>query len=311
MSKRSDQEANFVCASVRPRADFAGKYPLATRLAIVLLWLLGLLSTFLSIKAAVLSDVLGQDAHAYWLAAQGQLEYARAPGQRDAYLYSPAFLAVIRPLGMLSWPLFLTLWVCLESTVLIWLVKPMKTGWAVPIFLLCTPELLVGNIYVLLAGAAVVGMQKPAAWAFPVLTKLTAGVGLLWFAVRGDWRRLLHGVGGLSLIVFVSYALDPTPWHAWIRFLLDHRDGTPDSPANFFLRCGVAVILVVVGARKQWPWLIAPAMVLASPVLVGPIPLTILAAIPRLNRLTGQKVDRRSSPLPDEVKHQARPEGRA
>lgn len=284
------------------RTDFAEKYPLATRLSVVLLWLLGLFSTFLSIKAAVLSDVLGQDAHAYWLAAQGELEYDKAPGQRDAYLYSPAFLAVIRPLAMLSWPLFLVLWVCLEAAVLLWLVKPLKTRWAIPVFLLCMPELLVGNIYVLLAGAAVVGMQTPAAWAFPVLTKLTAGVGLLWFAVRGDWRGLLHGVGGLSLVVLVFYAVDPTPWHAWVQFLLDHRDGTPDSQANFVLRCGVAVLLVIVGAPKQWPWLIAPAMVLASPVLVGLIPLTMLAAIPRLNRLTGQKVDRRSSPLPDEVK---------
>jgi hypothetical protein len=183
MSKYSAPQAN--------QMDFATKYPLATRLAVVLLWLLGLLSAFMAIKAAVLSDVLGQDAHAYWLAGQGELVYGRVPGQRDAYLYSPAFLAVIRPLSMLPWPLFLATWICLEAAVLLWLVKPLQTRWSVPVFLLCMPELMVGNIYVLLAGAAVIGMQKPAMWSFPILTKVTAGVGLLWFAVRGDWRRLL------------------------------------------------------------------------------------------------------------------------
>jgi hypothetical protein len=284
------------------KMDFAKKYPLATRLALFLIWLVGLVMTFQSVKVAVLSDVLGQDAHAYWLAAQSELVYDRAPGQRDAYLYSPAFLAVIRPLGMLSWPLFLAIWICLEAAVLFWLLKPLPIKWSVPVFLLCMPELLVGNIYVLLAGAAVVGMQKPAAWSFPILTKVTAGIGLLWFAVRGDWRRLLHGVGGLALIVIVSYALDPTQWHAWLRFLIDNRDGTPDSRTSFLLRCLLAVLLVVIGARKQWPWLIAPAMVLASPVLVGLIPLTMLAAIPRLTRLADQDVDLASSPSPDEAK---------
>jgi hypothetical protein len=113
---------------------------------------------------------------------------------------------------------------------------------------------------------------------------------------------LLQGVGGLSLIVIVLYALDPTQWQAWLRFLFDHRDGTPDSRTSFLLRCLLAVLLVVIGARKQWPWLIAPAMVLASPVLVGLIPLTMLAAIPRLTRLAGQDADLASSPLPSETK---------
>lgn len=293
MSKYSGLQVNS--------ADFATKYPLVMRWAAVLIWPVGLVATFVAIKAAIFEDAFGQDSHAYWLAGQGELVYDRLPGQRDAYLYSPAFLTIIRPLTMLPWLLFLPMWICLEAAVLLWLLKPLRTRWSVPVFLLCMPELVVGNIYILLAGAAVIGMQKPAAWSFPILTKVTAGVGLLWFAVRGEWRRLLKGVGGLSLIVIVLYALDPAPWHAWLQFLLENGDGTPDSRTSFLLRCLLAVLLVVIGARKQWPWLVAPATVLASPVLVGLIPLTILAAIPRLRRPDGQDVDLSSSLLPDQA----------
>lgn len=125
------------------------------------------------------------------------------------------------------------------------------------IFLLCMPEPVVGNIYILLAAAAVVGMKKLLAWSFPILTKLPAGVGLLWFAVRGEGWRVLQAAGALSLIVVVSCLLDPRQWHAWVR-------------------C----------------WLIAPARALACPALWGPAPLTMLAAIPWLTRLPGQDVER-------------------
>lgn len=284
------------------RMNFAEKFPLVARAAVILLWIWGLVMAFVAVRAAVLGDALGQDAHAYWLAGQGELVYDRVPGQRDAYLYSPAFLTVIRPFTMLPWLLFLPMWICVEAAVLLWLLKPLRTRWFVPVFLLCAPELLVGNIYILLAGAAVIGMQKPAAWSFPILTKVTAGVGLLWFAVRGEWWRLLKGVGGLAVVVIVSYALNPAQWHSWLAFLLDNRDGTPDSRTSFLLRCLLAVVLVVIGARKQQPWLIAPAMVLASPVLVGFIPLTMLAAIPRLRRPAGQDAGLSRSPLPHQAK---------
>lgn len=121
------------------------------------------------------------------------------------------------------------------------------------------PEPVVGNIYTLLAAAAVVGMKKLLAWSFPILTKLTAGVGLLWFAVCGEGWRVLQAAGGLSLIVVVSCHLDPRQWHAWVRLLFGHRNGTPDSQTSFLLRCLPALGLVAIGARKPWCWLIAPA----------------------------------------------------
>lgn len=283
MTNSAGPHSTLSSTPMRGARAFSEKYPMATRLALVLFWFLGLLTAYISFRAATVSGVLGQDAHAYWFAAQGELVYSRVPGQKDAYLYSPVFLSVIRPLAMLPWPLFLAVWIGLETAVLVWLVRPLRARWAIPIFLLCLQELVVGNIYAFLAGAAVIGMRSPALWSLPILTKVATGVGLLWFAVRGEWRRLLHGTGAVALIVAISYALEPAQWQAWIHFLLNNREGTPDNTISFILRCSLAVVLVVVGARKNWPWLIAPAMVLASPVLVGLIPLTLLAAIPRLS----------------------------
>lgn len=281
--------------------NFAKKFPLATLTAVLLLWLWGILMAAKCIYIGLYTDVLGQDAHAYWLAAQGDLEYSRRPGERDAYLYSPAFLTLIGPLAMLPWPLFLSLWISLEAAVLVWLLKPLRAKWSIPAFLLCTPELVVGNIYILLAAAAVVGIQKPVAWVFPILTKVTPGVGLLWFAARGEWRSLTRGLGGLVVVVLAFYMANPPQWQAWFQFLMEHREGTPDSQLNFFGRCLLGVSLVVLGARKHWPWLIAPAMVLVSPVLVGLIPYAMLAAIPRLIQLQKPHLEAPGSPPASET----------
>jgi hypothetical protein len=261
---------------------FAEKFPLVTRTALILIWLLSLEAVFVSVRHLVTGGALGQDSHAYWLAGQGHVAYGASPGQRDAYLYSPAFAALIRPLAMLPWPLFCAVWFGIEAVALAWLIKPLRARWAIPVLLLGLPELVVGNIYILLAVASVVGMGKPAMWSFAILTKVTTGVGLLWFAARGDWKRLLQGLGATVLIVTVLYAVDPTVWNAWVQFLLSNRNGTPDSSVSFVVRCLIAVVLVVFAARKDWAFLIAPAMVLASPVLVSIVPWTILAAVPRL-----------------------------
>jgi hypothetical protein len=44
---------------------------------------------------------------------------------------------------------------------------------------------------------------------------------------------------------------------------------------------------MVVAARLQWSFLIAPAMLLASPVVAGISPLVLLLAIPRLSMADG------------------------
>lgn len=260
---------------------FANKFPLLARVALVGVWLEGAFIAFLGISRPLSTNQLGGDAHAYWLTGQGAVLYDKAPGQIDAYLYSPAFTAVIHPLALLPWPAFLAVWICLQSGVLIWLLSPLRIKWSIPIFLLCVPELVNGNIYILLAATTVIGLRQPAIWAFPILTKVTGGIGLLWFAVQGDWRRVAQGVGAAVAIVAVSFLLAPSQWHAWLEFLVAYRDGTRDGTISFLIRCCLAVVLIVIGARKQWRWLMAPAMVLVAPALALTT-LTILTALPRL-----------------------------
>ncbi len=262
-------------------ARLAQRFPLFMRTALILAWFLAA-ACVVTVGKILLVGALGQDAHAYWLAAQGELLYNRPPITLDAYLYSPVFLTAVRPLALLPYPGFLALWIALLAAVLFWLVRPLRARWAIPVALCCVPEILLGNIYVLLAAATVLGVRRPEAWAFPLLTKVTTGVGLLWFAVRGDWRGLARGIGAVALIVGVSYLFEPGHWHAWVAFLLEHRDHTADSSMSFVLRCILAVALVVLGARRNLPWLLAPAVLLASPVLAAIIPATVLVAIPRL-----------------------------
>ncbi|MFK4295310.1 hypothetical protein ABH924_000442 [Arthrobacter sp. GAS37] len=192
------EEGDATSPRIAPRTVFANKFPLLTRGALVLVWLAGPYFAAHGIFFAVLNGNPGLDAHAYWLAGRDALSYDKTAGELDAYLYSPAFAAAIRPIAVLDWPLFFALWACLESTVLVWLLKPLQLKWAIPLFLLSVPELVNGNIFILLAASAVVGIRAPAAWAFPLLTKITSGVGLVWFAARGEWRRLTQGIGACS-----------------------------------------------------------------------------------------------------------------
>lgn len=263
------------------RWAFEGQYPLFARLALVSAWGLGLLAAWQAIATVLTADSLGSDAHAYWVAAQGGESYDRAPGQVDAFLYSPAFAALTRPAGLLPWPVFLALWSGMSLALLLWLLRPVPTRWALAFALLAVPELIVGNVLIPTAAAVVIGMRHPVAWAFPLLTKVTTGVGVLWFAFRGEWRSLGIAIGSTSVIILVSAVIDPDAWLAWISFLLTNRDGSEDGVILFVLRVMISIGLVAWGARAGLRWPIAPAMALATPIL-NPMTLTLLVAIPRL-----------------------------
>ena len=52
-----------------------------------------------------------------------------------------------------------------------------------------------GNINLLIVGAVLIGFRYPWAWAFIILTKVTPGIGLLWFLTRREWRHLAIALG--------------------------------------------------------------------------------------------------------------------
>lgn len=227
-------------------------------------------------------DALGVDsAHAYWHAWQQDL-YGPAPGMPDAYSYSPVFAQVLHPLTLLPWPLFLLVWSCVLVAALGWLLWPLAPGWRwLALGYTAPAAVVIGNIEPLLALAAVVGTQRPVGWAFPLLTKVTPGLGPLWFALCGEWRRCALAVGGTLGVVAASVALDPEPWGRWVEFLAEHGRSTPTPFLPLPVRLAAAVVLVAWAARRRRAWVVPVAMVLAMPLWSSGV-LLLLTAVPRM-----------------------------
>jgi hypothetical protein len=234
--------------------------------------------------------VAGFDAHAYWAAWSNGL-YSASPEQRDAYLYSPAFAEAIWPLTLLPWFVFYGLWVVGTAATFVWLLAPLGRRWGLPLFVLAIPEIIVGNIWGLLTLVVVLGFRYPAAWAFPLLTKITPGLGPLWFAVRREWRAFAISVGLALGIALASLAFAPHLWVEWLR-LLAHPDQYTDparEPATSLfsvpplVRLPIAACLTIYAARTNRRLMLPFAMVLASPVFAINTFL-ILTALPRMAR---------------------------
>lgn len=204
----------------------------------------------------------GVDAKAYWGLDLDNLYAGSEVGEISTYLYSPAFAQLLAPFSNLPFEVFFALWTAVSVAILVWLVRPWP--WAVPMLILpIVYELSVGNIHFLLAGALVVALRAPVAWALPLLTKITPGVGMLWFPVRAEWRRFAIAGGATLGIVAVSYLLSPSAWADWVEFLLASPGRTQLLP----LRVALAAALVIAGARMNRPWVIAVAGWLALPVV--------------------------------------------
>lgn len=247
------------------------------RANVVLLWLASITWAAVFLKQGAM-ETLGQDAHAYWLALQGGPLYEKGPAELDAYLYSPVFVQVLWPLGVLPWWTFFTVWVLLGLIALVWLVKPLGRTRGVPLALFCVPDLVIGNVYVFLALMVALGVRWPAVWAFGVLTKVTPGFGVIWLLARRDWRGAAAAVVTTAGLAIVSLAIAPSDWRDWVEMLLASPSGDP----SFFARCAIAVALAVVAVQRDRTWILAVAVVVATPVLNAAACFVPLAAIPRL-----------------------------
>jgi hypothetical protein len=229
----------------------------------------------------IYNDPWGGDAYAYWLAWRNDDMYGELGGAH-AYLYSPVFAQVIYPLTLLPWVAFYVLWVGLSAAAVVLFLGPVWGGLAFALFYPAWQDAWVGNIHNLMALAIVVGFRYPAAWSFLLLTKVTPGVGLIWFAVRREWRSLGIALGVTVGIVSVSALIAPNLWVEWIALLASSE---PDPSAKFdvplTIRLPLAAALVAIGAWKGWRWLV-PLAVLVSLPAIWVSSLALLLAIPRL-----------------------------
>jgi hypothetical protein len=99
------------------------------------------------------------------------------------------------------------------------------------------------------------------------LTKVTPGVGLLWFAVRREWRSLGIALGVTAGLLLVTAPLVP----AWLGSLAANQGYT--GPGYFTVmvpllpRLAAAALLVAWGARTDRAWVLPVAVTIAVPVL--------------------------------------------
>lgn len=209
----------------------------------------------------------GQDAYCYWFPTLVD-PYARSDWTDPiAYVYSPAFLQLLQPIRILPWQAFMAVWTGILLGALFLLTGRRWLAVGVVVGLM---ELAGGNIHLLLAAAMVLGFRWPWTWSLVLLTKITPGIGLLWFVVRGEWRSLAIALGATVAIVAVSFLVWSDAWLAWGEVLtrVAGRDGTWAAvPIPFVVRLPAAVALVVWGAWTGRRWTVPVAGMLALPAL--------------------------------------------
>jgi len=209
----------------------------------------------------------GHDARAYWSAPLDDPYVPGSVGQESAYLYSPAFIWILSPLRALSWPLFLGIWTGGLLMVLFWLARPLLF---LPLLLLALPEIWGGNITILLAAAIVLGFSRPWAWAFPLLTKVTPGVGVVWFAVRREWLNLGLAIGATVAVIAAVALFTPGLWADWFQLLVGSTGSSTvegSVPIPLVLRLPLALALIVYAAQRDMRWLLPIGVLLAMPVI--------------------------------------------
>jgi hypothetical protein len=224
------------------------------------------------------------DMHTYWATRDGVTYVGSNPYLIGAYLYAPVFAQLLAPLTLLSWPVFAALWTALISVAVIWLVG----RWSFPVLLFSGAlalELYLGQIDVFIAVAVIIGFRYPVAWAFPLLTKVAPGIGLLWFLFRREWRNLAIAVTATVAIAAVSAWLSPALWHDWydlLRRSITDRQVVEGAylAIPVWARLPFAVAILFWGARTDRHWTVPVGILLAMPILWVNVFTLLIAVIP-------------------------------
>jgi hypothetical protein len=228
---------------------------------------------------------VGFDALSYWIYSIGD-PYKITHGTMGSFVYSPVAARLFQLDSLLPFWQFLWLWEALLLGTVLWLGG--RRWWlAVLAFPPVALELYHGNVHLLIAAAIALGFRYPAAWSFVLLTKVTPGVGLLWFVVRREWRNLAIALGVTAALVAVSLLVDARLWVDWwqkeLAVSLHQPPNQPQIAIPLFVRLAIAAVVVVFGARTNRKWTVPVAAAIAMPVL-WVAALSVLAAIPAVGR---------------------------
>lgn len=199
--------------------------------------------------------------------------------------YSPVIAQLWAPLFRLPFEVFAFIFRAFEVVGLVLLAGPLAG------VLVFTPpvasEINAANINFTLGVIMVLGFRWPALWAIPLLTKPSMGVGLLWFLVRGEWRKAAIPIAIAGAIAAVSFVFDPKLWFDWVQWI---RTGTLPVgewpyPWPIWARLPFSLALVIWGARTNRPWTVAVAASFALPRLYFQSPAILVSVIPLIPRL--------------------------
>jgi hypothetical protein len=232
---------------------------------------------------AITSGEFGHDSFAYW-SFDRAAPYAGQLGDSGFFLpYSPPIALLFSPFALLPWPVFVVTWWVIALAALAFVAGSPRMFAILLAFPFVAVELTGGNIHLLLAAAIVAGFRWPVAWSFVLLTKVTPGIGLLWFAVRREWRPLVIALGATATIAGLAYIIVPGFWAEWIGVLSGGYDRPYVLPQLIPLpvRVAAAAVLVSWGALANRRWVLPVAALIALP---GPwmSSWSLLVAIPAL-----------------------------
>src|SRR5262245_46427144 len=189
------------------------------------------------------------------------------------------------------------MWRAILLVALVWMAGPFT------IFVLFTvpvaSEINAGNIQILLALAIVMGFRYPASWSFVLLTKVTPGVGLLWFAIRRQWRALAIALGFTTALVLVSFVLRPGAWVGWMHLWTD-APAPAVSPyyLSFWQRLPFALAFIIWGGWKGYRWPVVVGATLALPVYYIISTSMLVGVLPYLRESLGRILAERRATTP-------------
>jgi hypothetical protein len=235
----------------------------------------------------------GYDFFAYWSVNPAD-PYAVKEGF-GAFHYAPPLVWLVGPLKLMSWPAAYWVWFAFLCLVLVWLARDWALAWLA--FPPVVFELYHGNIHLLIGAALVLALRYPGAYLFLALSKVSPGITALWYVVRREWRNLAIALGVSLAVVAIAFLIAPQPWLAWLSHLSSESNQAPNLIAiPLAVRLPFSAALVIVAARLDRPWILAPAVVLALP-LLWLHGLAVLVAITPLLRLERAARQREMAPL--------------
>ena len=182
--------------------------------------------------------------------------YRNPWGAPDSFVFSPVVALLLAPMTTLPFIVFYKLLLAANLAAMAWMVGPAGAALA----LLLPPvqgELQTGNIDLLIGAAIVLGLSTSRGLGIPILTKVTPAVGLIWFAVRREWRPLLMALGTTFALVAVTWLIVPWMWADWLDLLSSSATVVITNytivQVPVFVRLPIAAGLVYIAARRGDP----------------------------------------------------------